>query len=99
MNPAKGARSRVVALTDLPNVGQATAGDLRLLGIDRPSDLVGRCPYEFYDQLCATTGSRQDPCVMDVLISVTHFMNGGEARAWWSFTAERKAEVLRRAAP
>lgn len=96
MHPAKVVRSQVVTLTDLPNVGEATAGDLRLLGIKHPRDLTGRCPYELFDQLCTITRSKQDPCVMDVLISVTSFMNGGEARTWWSFTEERKAELLRR---
>jgi hypothetical protein len=88
----------VSQLTDLPNVGKATAGDLRLLGIAHPNDLKGRDPYELFDRLCVLTKSNQDPCVMDVLLSVTDFMNGGEARTWWSFTAERKAAMEQRAA-
>lgn len=81
----------MVTLTDLPNVGKATAGDLRLLGIEHPRDLLGRDPYEMFDQLCAITRSNQDPCVIDVFLSVTAFINGGEPKPWWSFTAERKA--------
>lgn len=96
MNPAKVVRSKVVTLTDLPNVGPATAGDLRLLGIEHPRDLKGRDPYQMFDQLRVLTKSNQDPCVIDVFMSVTDFMNGGEARPWWSFTEERKAEILRR---
>jgi hypothetical protein len=97
MNPAKVVRSNVVTLTDLPNVGAATAGDLRLLGIEHPRDLRGRDPYEMFDQLCAITRSNQDPCVIDVFLSVTAFINGGDPKTWWSFTAERKAVGRRRA--
>jgi len=90
MNPAKVVRKTVAELTDLPNVGPATAADLRLLGIDAPEDLKGRDPYELYDRLCAITRTRQDPCVLDVLISITHFMDGGDAKPWWAFTDGRK---------
>jgi hypothetical protein len=90
MNPAKVVRENVAQLTDLPNVGPATAADLRLLGIDAPEDLKGRDPYELYDRLCTITRTRQDPCVLDVLISVTRFMDGGESKPWWAFTQERK---------
>ncbi|MFW9615571.1 helix-hairpin-helix domain-containing protein [Aquabacterium sp.] len=41
------------------------------------------------------TGLRQDPCVLDTLISVTCFMQGDEARPWWHYTAERKARLAR----
>ncbi|MDE1711700.1 helix-hairpin-helix domain-containing protein (plasmid) [Chromobacterium amazonense] len=54
------------------------------------ADLLGRDPYQMYLQLCDATGQRQDPCVLDVLISLSHYMATGEARSWWSFTAERK---------
>jgi hypothetical protein len=90
MNPAKVVREKVAELTDLPNVGPATAADLRLLGIEVPEDLKGRDPYEMYDRLCTITRTRQDPCVLDVLISVSRFMDGGDPRPWWSFTQERK---------
>jgi hypothetical protein len=95
MNPARVVRSKVVTLTDLPNVGEATAGDLRLLGIEHPRDLQGRDPYEMFEQLCAITRSNQDPCVIDVFLSVTDFMSGGEPKPWWSFTAERKTALRR----
>ncbi|UTH73214.1 helix-hairpin-helix domain-containing protein [Chromobacterium sp. IIBBL 290-4] len=77
-------------LLQLPNVGKATAADLRLLGIAVPADLRGRDPCLLYLQLCDQTGQRQDPCVLDVLMSVCHYINQGEARPWWSFTEERK---------
>lgn len=94
MNPSKVDRTRVVALTDLPNIGPACAEDLRLLGIDRPSQLVGKNPFQMYQMLCEKTGQRQDPCVLDVFMSVTRFMAGEEARPWWAYTQERK-QLLR----
>jgi len=90
MNPAKVRRDRLFSLTDLPNIGPAMADDLRLLGIAEPSQLAGASPRELYRRLGELTGTRQDPCVLDVFMSVVSFMDGGEARPWWSFTAERK---------
>lgn len=94
MNPSRVVRERVARLTDLPNIGPASAADLRLLGIHEPGQLVGLSPYEMYDALCEKTGVRHDPCVLDVFISVTRFMNGEAARPWWDYTAERKQKLL-----
>ncbi len=90
MHPNKVDRTRLVVLTDLPNIGKASAGDLELLGIHTPEQLVGQNPFALYERLCAITGVRHDPCVVDVFMSVTAFMNGCDARPWWDFTAERK---------
>jgi len=89
-------RRGVERLEDLPNVGPATAADLRLLGITRPGQLVGRDPYRLYDRLCERTGARQDPCVYDVLISVVRYMEGAPAHPWWHYTAERKRTLAAR---
>ena len=96
MSPSKVDRSRAVALTDLPNIGEAGARDLRLLGIHQPSQLVGKCPFEMYDVLCAKTSTRHDPCVIDVFMSVTRFMGGEEPRPWWVYTEERKQLLKQR---
>ncbi len=90
MNPAKVVRNKVRSLTDLPNIGKAMAADLNRLGIHSPDQLKGGDPYALYGQLCSVAGQRQDPCMIDVFISVTRFMDGGEARPWWKFTDERK---------
>lgn len=66
------------------------AADLCLLGIHEPALLVGKCPFEMYESLCSVTGSYQDPCVLDVFISITRFMAGEPPRAWWEYTEERK---------
>ncbi len=90
MNPSKVVREKTRKLTDLPNIGKAGAADLELLGIDTPSDLVGQNPYEMYERLCILTVSRHDPCVIDVFISITCFINGDEPKPWWDYTEKRK---------
>lgn len=90
MNPYKVDRSRVKQFTDLPNVGKATAEDLRLLGFRSPEQLANECPFEMYERLCQITGRRHDPCVIDVFMSVTHFLNGELPHPWWKFTEMRK---------
>ncbi|MBN1653524.1 MAG: helix-hairpin-helix domain-containing protein [Deltaproteobacteria bacterium] len=83
-------RNTVSRLEDLPNIGKAIARDLRLVGIDHPNKLIGADAYGLYESLCTATGKRQDPCVIDVFMSVIHFMQGGKALPWWSFTEKRK---------
>ena len=90
MHPEKVDRNRLERLTDLPNIGSAIADDLRLIGIENPLDLAGRSPVELYHALSSIKGRRQDPCVLDVFLSVIRFMDGEEPRAWWEYTAERK---------
>jgi hypothetical protein len=90
MNPSKVRRETTVSLTDLPNIGSAMAKDLRRIGIETPQQLVGCDASDLYVKLCEATGSRQDPCVLDTLMSVVDFMNGGEPKVWWAYTPERK---------
>lgn len=90
MNPDKVIRECVRRLTDLPNVGKATASDLLLLGIRTPAQLADHCPLEMYRRLCQKTKQRHDPCVIDVFMSITEFMKGAPAQPWWHFTEERK---------
>ena len=74
MNPAKVVRETVKRFTDLPNIGPAGAKDFELLGFKEPGELVGADPLKLYEALCAATGFRQDPCVLDTLMSVTQFL-------------------------
>ncbi len=90
MNPAKVDRNRLERLTDLPNVGPAIANDLRLIGVKSPLDLADRSPVELYHTLSSIKGRRQDPCVLDIFISLVRFIDGEEPRPWWEYTAERK---------
>ncbi|KAF1711167.1 mitomycin resistance protein [Pseudoxanthomonas kalamensis DSM 18571] len=89
MRKAKTA-SEAKHLLQLPNIGPAMLGDFHLLGIERPQQLADRDPYQLYDALCATTGQRHDPCVIDTFISAVRFMQGEPARPWWHYTEERK---------
>ncbi len=77
-------------LTDIPNVGPATAGDLVLLDILKPAALAGRDAFMLYDELCERTGVRHDPCVIDVFMAAIRYVEGEPKRPWWHYTAERK---------
>lgn len=90
MHPAKVDRARIRTFTDLPNIGPAMAGDFVALGYERPDQLKGVDPLTLYQRLCAHSGVRQDPCVLDTFISVTRFLAGEDPQPWWHYTAERK---------
>ena len=90
MNKVKTDRSQYIKLEQLPNIGHSIAGDLKLIGISNPHELLEQDPYEMYDKLCRITHSRQDPCVLDTFISAVRFMQGAPKRPWWAYTAERK---------
>jgi len=83
-------------LEQVPNVGASIAGDLRGLGILRPSQLSGRDPYQLYDEICLRTGVRHDPCVLDTFIAAVRFAEGGPSTPWWHYTAERKRVLAMR---
>jgi hypothetical protein len=78
------------SLEQLPNVGPSLAADLRRIGVRSPHELRGRDPFVLYQTLCAATGERQDPCVLDTFMAVTEFMRGAQAAPWWAYTAQRK---------
>jgi hypothetical protein len=79
-----------VELEQLPNIGPSLAADLRDLGIAHPRELTLRDPFVLYQSLCALTGKRQDPCVLDTFMAVTDFMRGAPPAPWWHYTAQRK---------
>jgi hypothetical protein len=89
-------RAELTNLEQIPNVGPAVAADLRLLGLARPADLIGRDPYGMYDDLCRRTNRRHDLCLVDTFIAAVRFMGGAPARPWWAYTAERKREFQAR---
>ncbi|MET0100289.1 MAG: helix-hairpin-helix domain-containing protein [Sedimenticola sp.] len=86
-------RNRIRQLQEIPNIGPAIERSLISIGIVEPHQLVGKDPYRLYRSLCDITGSKQDPCVLDILISAVRYMEGGPARKWWEFTAERKKHL------
>lgn len=78
-------------LEQLPNIGPSIASDLRSLGVSHPRELAAKDAFVLYQQLCAKTGRRQDPCVLDTFMAATDFMRGADAKPWWTYTAQRKA--------
>lgn len=86
-------RDAYTRLEQLPNVGPATARDLRRIGIAAPGELAGQDAYALYGRLCERTRRRQDPCVLDVFLSAVRFMEGAPAKPWWAYTAERKRSL------
>ena len=75
----------------MPNIGPALAADLRLIGIHHPRDLRDKDALALYQRLCAATGQRQDPCVLDTFMAATDFMRGAAPAPWWKYTPQRKA--------
>ena len=86
-------RKTVSQLESLPNIGKAISKDLRLIGVDYPQVLIGKDAFQLYYLLCDKKGQRIDHCVIDVFMSVIHYMEGGEAQPWWVFTEKRKSII------
>jgi hypothetical protein len=99
MHPNKVNRNQLQQLTDLPNIGKASMADLHLLGIYQADQLVGKNPFDMYQELCLKTAIRHDPCVIDVFMSITRFIAGEDAQPWWAYTAERKRILAAHGAP
>ena len=83
-------REQYTRLEQIPNIGPASANDLRFIGVTHPQELIGRNPYDMYRELCRKTRKRHDPCVIDVFISAVRFIEGEPERPWWAYTSERK---------
>lgn len=77
---------------DIPNIGPAMAKDFVQLGLNHPTDLIGKDPLVLYRQMCKIAGVRQDPCVLDTYIAAIDFMNGAPSRPWYYYTKMRKKE-------
>jgi len=45
-------RETVLRLEALPNLGKSISADLRLIGISKPQNLIGKNPFDLYNQLC-----------------------------------------------
>jgi len=82
-------------LHDLRGVGKATLTDLALLDIHDVAALAQQDPVLLYERLCARTGVRQDPCVLDVFSCAVAQARNPELplaqRDWWWWSRIRKA--------
>ncbi|MCU0619507.1 MAG: DUF3224 domain-containing protein [Gemmatimonadaceae bacterium] len=85
--------------TDIPNVGPATARDFELLGLADPAALVGLDAYSLHAELERRSGTRQDPCMIDVFLAAIDYMEGAPPRPWWHYTPRRKAHLATRGLP
>jgi hypothetical protein len=86
-HPGIANRSDLLALA---NVGPAVTRYLERVGITQTSQLAGRDPVEIYEEMCAASGRRHDPCLLDTVMSAVEQADGGPARPWWHYTAQRK---------
>lgn len=81
---------KAIRFTDIPNIGPRMSDDFKTLGLREPKDLKGKDPYKLYVKMCAVSGSRQDPCVLDTYMAAVAFMEKGNSQPWWSYTEARK---------
>ena len=89
MSPDTGTASSS-ALLELANVGPAVARHLERVGITETGQLAGRDPIEIYEEMCVASDRRLDPCLLDTVMSAVEQADGGPARPWWHYTAQRK---------
>lgn len=79
---------------DLISVGPAIERDFHLLGVKNVEDLAKRDPERLYQQLCRKTGTRQDPCVLDVFRAAVAQAQDpklpAEKCVWWYWSRIRK---------
>lgn len=87
-------RDEAIRLEDIPNIGTSIAKDLRGIGVETPEQLKDRDGLELYLKLNAVTGVKHDPCIADVFLAAVDFMNDGEAKPWWGYTAQRKKLLM-----
>jgi hypothetical protein len=84
-------------LEDLISVGPAILRDFEMLGINSVAQLSRRSPQAMYDQLCRLTGTRQDPCVLDVFNAAVAQARDAKLPAeqcrWWFWSKVRKASA------
>jgi hypothetical protein len=82
-------------LRDLYSVGPATVRDLKLLGITRVEQLVGKDARKLYERLGRLSGKRYDPCVLDVFSAAIAQARDPrlpeEKRRWWYWSRIRKS--------
>jgi hypothetical protein len=81
-------------LRDLAGVGRSIEADFHSLGIRSVSELAKSDGDELYRRLCDTTGTRQDPCVLDTFrCAIAQARNPRlpvEQRNWWWWSRQRK---------
>ena len=77
-------------LAEMANVGPATLGDFKVLGIQDPKQLAKCEAFELWEDLCKRTRKRHDLCCIDVFMSAIAQARGEAPCPWWHFTKDRK---------
>ena len=76
-------------LENIPGVGKSIAADLRELGIQKTTDLVGKKPQQLYDNLCSLRKMHMDPCMLYVFRCAVYFAENQvyetELLKWWNW--------------
>ncbi len=71
--------------------------DFELLGVRNVQDLATRDPEKLYRQLCRKTGTKQDPCVLDVFRAAVAQARDPKLPAeqcnWWYWSRVRKQTI------
>ena len=84
---------------DLVSVGPKIARDFEMLGVHSVPHLARQDPARLYEKLCALTGQRQDPCVLDVFCAAVAQARDprlpAEKRQWWYWSRRRKASAAK----
>ena len=78
----------------LPNVGPATAEDLRRLKITTLAKLKRSKPIEMYEKISAMDGEKHDICALDVFTALVEYAKTGVSKPWWHYSHVRKAAAL-----
>jgi hypothetical protein len=84
-------------LRDLRGIGISIEANLKQLGVRTVADLARHDGDSLYEALCALTGTRQDPCVLDTFrCAVAQARNPKlpvEQCNWWWWSRQRKSAV------
>jgi hypothetical protein len=71
------------------------ARDFEMLGIRSIPQLARQNPQRMYQRMCALTGQRQDPCVLDTYCAAVAQARDPhlplEQCQWWYWSRRRKA--------
>ena len=79
-------------LTDLPNIGKATAEKLRTIGIQNSRDFLKRDPYRVYQKLLKEVDPTLCRCVLASLV-------GAKTGQRWHRITKQTAEEYKRRHP
>ena len=76
------------ALESIPGIGSSMADDLRSLGLDKVSDLIGKDPAVLYNTFETRAGMHIDRCVLYAYRCAVYYAEGGrepEKLKWWNW--------------